>query len=142
MKEEALNKIKLLDEQRRSLEEKQSMLKAKLDEFNQQNKDLIELINKIKEDINSNTESIKTFALEEFELTGSKKMYGGIGIRVMQSIDYDKDKAFQWAKEHSLCLKLDDSAFKKIAKTQDIEFVTVTENPTVTFPSVITFNEE
>lgn len=117
-------------------------LNEKRELFNEQNKQLIEDIKASEEMLNTQKDIVKQIALEEFIATGNKKLYGGIGIRVTQSLEYDTDKAFQWAKEHSLCLKLDESAFKKIAKTQPIEFVTTMEVPTVTFPAVIKLEEE
>lgn len=82
-------------------------------------------------------ETIQDEALETFAVTGEKKMFGGIGIQVRTNIEYDKGLAFDWSKEHNLCLKLDDSAFKKLAKTNAIDFVSVTEKTVVTFPAQI-----
>ena len=105
--------------------------------FEEENKELIERISKLSEELSVDKERIKVQAEEEFKVTGNKKLLGGIGIRVGIRINYEREKAFTWAKEHSLCLSLDERGFEKIAKTQDIDFVSKEEKLTVTFPQKI-----
>ena len=81
-------------------------------------------------------------AIIGFRQDGEKKRLGGLGIRVMQDLAYEDKDALNWAKEHSLCLKLDSSAFKKIAKTQDFDFVQKLDRISVTFPKEINLEEE
>ena len=82
-------------------------------------------------------ERIKVIALEEYNKTKKKSLLGGIKIQETKVYNYDDEKAFEWAKEHSLCLQLDTKAFKKIISSQDLGFVTKDIENKVTFPSVI-----
>ena len=100
-----------------------------------QQREIQEQINGCKEILTENAES-------GYAKDGEKKRLGGIGIRVMTNLEYSEEAAFTWAKEHSLCLKLDASAFKKIAKTQDIGFVKKSDKVCVTFPSEIKLEEK
>ncbi len=86
-------------------------------------------------------ETLTEQAIKGYERDGEKKRLGGLGIRLMQDLSYEDKDAFGWAKEHSLCLKLDSSAFKRIAKTQDLDFVEKLERVCVTFPKEIILEE-
>lgn len=77
---------------------------------------------------------IEEIAEEEFIATGKKKFFNCIGIRVMTDLEYNEEVALSWAKEKDLCLKLDIAAFKKLAKTNQLEFVTKKERVQVTLP--------
>jgi len=79
---------------------------------------------------------IREEAIKIYQETGNKKI-GQIGIRIMQILDYSEEEAFNWAKEHGLCLNLDKKNFEKLAKTQDIEFVKISEKATATIPTKI-----
>ena len=125
------------------LEIRKQDYKQRQEEFEKENNIIIQNIKDSNEIINSYKETIKTQALEEYKQNIScKKLYGGIGIRVGTDINYDEKLAFKWAEEHKLCLTLDKKEFDKIAKTQEIEFVTKEEKITVTFPSIITIGDE
>jgi len=75
---------------------------------------------------------LREMALETYAETGEKAVAPGIGIRVMTRLNYENQKAMEWAIEHKLALKLDSSAFEKIAKTSTLPFVTITEEPQAT----------
>jgi ribosomal protein S25 len=133
--------INEIGEQLREYVEKESTLRLlketlqeKKKQFEEQNKEIIERIKEIDE----RTEYIKSIAKEEaikeFQATGNKKLSYGLGIRVGVEIYYPEEQAFNWAKEHKLCLKLDTKAFENLAKTQEIEFVEKKEKITATFP--------
>ena len=77
-----------------------------------------------------------------FLVDGLKSREGGLGIRVMNTIEYDEDVALSWAKDHNLCLSLDVKSFKSLAKTQDFDFVKHDERVSVTFPKVIDVSSE
>ncbi len=97
---------------------------------------------RIREKISGCKEILWKDAEEGYTKDGNKQRLGGLGIRIMTNLEYDADEAFKWAEEHSLCLKLDELAFKKVAKTQDIDFVTKSEKITVTFPKEIVIGED
>ena len=73
-------------------------------------------------------------AIAEFEKTGSKKMWGGIGIQEKPSMTFDAVKALAFAKEKDMFLILDEATFKKAAPTLGLDFVKIEKAPAVTFP--------
>ena len=75
---------------------------------------------------------LREMALQVYAITGETTVAPGIGIRVRTCLNYEAKEAMDWALEHKLALKLDVSNFEKIAKTSNLPFVTVTEEPTVT----------
>jgi hypothetical protein len=134
MNEENLIELK---EKMEELESFKEVVALKRAEFNKQIEGLLCSQEEIEKEIISIKEKISKEALVEFNTTGNKKLTGGIGVRETNKISYPADKAFGWAKEHGLCLSLDQKAFEKIADSQDIDFVIKTKEPTVTFPKVI-----
>ena len=75
---------------------------------------------------------LRDLALKSYAITGEKIVAPGVGIRVMTRLYYEGYKAMDWAMEHKLALKLDSSAFEKIAKTNNLPFVTISEEPSAT----------
>lgn len=119
------------------LETRTAELKAKEEEFERS----IEPIRARKAEIQKQIDEMKgilsTEALQEFEETNKKQLTGGLGIREMQTLEYEESKAFDWSKEHNLCLKLDKTAFEKVAKTTQLDFIKYGTKKTVTFPAEI-----
>lgn len=115
---------------------KQELKNAK-DDFDMENKALIENIEIRFAEMDSYKSGLKERALVDFQETGNKKLLGGIGIREGTSLRYDDILAFNWAKKHDLCLQLDKKEFEKLAKTQDINGVIKEDKITVTFPKEI-----
>ncbi len=109
-------------------------IEVKRKEFDDANFELLQNYVEIRQRIIDEKGEISAEAIQEFEASGEKKLYGGIGIRVMTKLLYEETEAFDWAKEHDLCLKLDSKAFDKVAKAQEIDFVEKEEKATVTFP--------
>ena len=105
--------------------------------FDLENKSLLEKLVSTKDKINDLTTSIKEDGLIEFQETHLKKLTGGLGVRIMTELEYDEDKAFNWAKEHNLCLELNKKEFKNISKTQKLDFVVRFEKIIITFPKEI-----
>ncbi len=92
--------------------------------------------NLVKEQRESLEKEIRDEAIQKYNETGEKK-FGQVGIRIMSKYNYDELVAFSWAKSHDLCLKLDTTAFNKLAKSQQFDFVEVEEVPTATLPTEI-----
>jgi len=115
------------------------VLKGLQESFAEKHKDMITSMAENLEAISKLEESIKTKALDEYAADESKnkKLPFGVGIRVMKEVLFDDDLAMGWAKQTGLCLKLDVSGFKKIAKAQDIDFVTIKDKPSATIPTEI-----
>jgi len=80
-----------------------------------------------------------------FYQTGDKAPVKGVGIREMTKLEYDAGVAFNWALEHKMAVKLDVSAFEKIAKASPLAFVKTYQEPIATIAtnlsSVITGQE-
>ena len=76
--------------------------------------------------------SLREMAVETYRKTLGKDVAPGVGIRVMMKLEYDAKEAMEWAVKHALALKLDNAKFEKIAKTENLSFVTITEEPTAT----------
>ena len=75
---------------------------------------------------------LREMALQTYEETEDKQVAPGVGIRVRTVLNYESKDAMDWAVKHELALKLDSLAFEKIAKTSNLSFVTITEEPTTT----------
>ena len=116
-------------------------LTKKRTEFEEQNKELIERISKLSEELEGEKVIFSDLAKEEFKTNGKKQLIGGLGIRVGTDLEYDDVLALNWAKKHELCLSLNNSEFEKVAKTQEIDCVTNSEKVTVTFPKEINYEK-
>ena len=114
-------------------------LRTKREKFDEENKELIERINKLNIEQEVDKARFKEQAIELFEKTKEKKLIGGLGIREGTDLIYDQEEAFSWAKEHSLALSLDKRRFEQLAKTESIDFVKKEPKITVTFPKEIKF---
>ena len=124
---------------------KKEELKAKQEEFNKSNEDLIKEIFVLNDQIGIQKKQLSEDGLADFKETESKQLLGGLGIKVGTRLIYETDAAFKWAQEHNLCLvpiSLNKKEFEKIAKTQNIDCVTKEEKVTVTFPSEIKLGDD
>lgn len=123
------------------LREDKSGYKAEYDlkmaAFEEANKDLINNMEKINAQSTTMEDIIRTNSLDHYNLNKNKQVCFGVGIREMQNVLFDDDLAKAWAIQTGLCLKLDVPAFKKIAKVQDIDFVTIENKPAATIPTKI-----
>ena len=75
---------------------------------------------------------LREATIADYALTGNKSPEVGLGIRVKTCLAYEGKDAMEWAVEHKLALRLDTSSFEKIAKTNNLPFVTITEEPSAT----------
>lgn len=76
-------------------------------------------------------------ALAEFNVTGEKKLTGGIGIRCSTTLEYDKAKAEAFCKEKNLFMVMDIKSFEKAADGLGLDFVKRVPVNSVTFPKEI-----
>lgn len=137
MKQENLIELKNKSEH---LEELKGMLTKRQNEFETENKALIESIDQYENSCSEVKDWIRNEATQEFKDTGEKKLLGGVGIRVSTKLDYIEDEAMSWAKLHmSVAVKeiLDKKQFEAFAKTNDLDFVKKEEQVSVTFPKEI-----
>ena len=119
---EAREKSQLLSEERKSM----------YDTFISQHTDFFADVATAASEATEAEGQLRELALVAFKETGDKQVAPGIGIRVRQVLNYESRDAMEWAVKHELALKLDPSAFEKIAKTSNLSFVTITEEPTAT----------
>ena len=124
-------------ETNQQLEALKTDLRTKKELFEEQNKDTVNKINEMSEVLNQQKEIITTQAKEEYKQTSKKKLLGNIGIRIVKKLSYKANDALIWAKKHDMALSLDKKTFEKIAKTQPLPFVDITEDTKVTFPKEI-----
>ena len=141
MKEE---QIRLLKEESGRLAELKAQLSIIQEEnrnnFERDNAHLMTRLQEVEAEVNVIKEEVKLSALEDFKETGEKKLLGGIGIRIFMKLDYSEDAALKWAKENmQVAIKqaIDKRKFENFAKTAELDFVTVRQSTTVTFPKEI-----
>jgi len=137
MKQENIIQLKAT---RTNLDDLKVELAEKKQEFEEQNSELIEKIEKTTLDLNGCIDQVKVSAMEEFRETGEKKLLGGIGIRILTSLKYDEQAAIDWADaKMPVALKtiLDKKQFETYAKSTDLDFVKKVESICVTIPKVI-----
>lgn len=123
------------------LEALREMLEKLREEFNSNNKELLDSIEKVSNDEDEVKDKIRIEAVEEFDKTGQKKLLGGIGIRVLSKLIYSESDAMTWADENMpIAIKkvLDKKQFETFAKGTELEFVDKEEKASVTFPKEIT----
>ena len=105
---------------------------AKYKEWLDQN---TELLNGIKdlEEFQADAENyLRQLTLKAYAETGNKALAKGVGIREVTKLAYEANDAYRWAVTHEMALKLDTSAFEKIAKINAPDFVTITTEPQAT----------
>lgn len=112
-------------------------LLIKREAFDNENKETTTRITELQDQLENQKAVIITQAKEEYEETAEKKLLGNIGIRIVKKLSYEPNEALTWAKAHDLALSLDKKTFEKIAKSQEMPFVDITEDVTVTFPKEI-----
>jgi hypothetical protein len=135
-----LKKLKFLLAKKQEISERISNAKTEFERTIQSDLDELSEIS-ISIDIGKN--KIRDQAEVEFRLNpNSKKMAGGISVRIIKKLEYDFDKAFSWARDHDICLMLDKSAFEKIAKIQNIDFVSEVDDIVTCFPKKNNLEEE
>lgn len=107
---------------------------ALLDMLRDQYADLLHQIDEAKIDAREAEDALRAAALAQYEATGKKTLGHGVGVRVQKRLVYDKDAALRWAYANRKALALDTKAFEQIAKGEDLDFVEVVEEATVTLP--------
>ncbi len=130
--EELKEQIQVVIEARERARETNALRVASYNQWVEANQQLLDR-ESIAKSVCLETEAIlREFALQAYAETGDKAVAPGIGIRIMSRLGYDSKEAMGWAMEHKLALKLDASAFEKIAKMSNLPFVTTTEEPQAT----------
>jgi len=133
MKEEIV-KLKEKSDLLESLKEEKKIIQ---DKFLEENKVLFNNIKLIEDEVHWLKEKVGNNCLQEYTISKNKTFYGGIKIKEYSNIEYDEKEALKWAKEKDMFLSLDKKAFEKAVDSLDLEFVTVSKQPKVTYPKII-----
>lgn len=80
-------------------------------------------------DVGDAEEAIRTAALDLYESNGHcKQVHPAVTVKVLKRLEYDAGDALEYARQHlPQALKLDRSAFEKVARVVEPDFVTVSE---------------
>lgn len=125
---------------RKTLATLKSEMEAKQKEFDAQNADLVKRLKEASLSVSVTESAIREVAIAEFDATGNKKPFAGIGVRVSKSLSYPEDAAFKWAEVNAPLLierSLSKKAFAGLMATLEgsdklPEFITVTDVKTAT----------
>lgn len=96
------------------------------------NRTLLDSIASAKEMVVGGESALRELAIQEYNDTGIKALAEGVGVREVTNYEYDPAEALEWAVEHKMALKLDETAFKKIVKATPLPFVNATIKPQAT----------
>lgn len=142
------DKLRQLAELNRSLEENQVWLETKEENLKRlpEYQDVESVRNErdnLKAEIDTVRAEVNALTLESYLLTDNKKPAPGVGIRIVKTMEYSEQVAFDYCfgNLHE-ALKLDKRTFEKYAKgVQDVkplDFVTFDEKVTATIASDLT----
>lgn len=124
--------IKVVAGARRLSKEKADKRKAMYDVFIGLNTDFFAEVVTAASMVSEAEDKLRELTLKAYAETGDKAPAVGVGIRERIVLTYDNKVAFDWAKAHKMALKLDLSAFEKIAKADPPDFVKITTEPIAT----------
>jgi len=112
----------------------ESMLSIEKVKYEESIKSLLAKKEEITKNIETQKEAVKTEALQEYIISNSKKLYGGIGVQERNEVTYDEVAVLDWCKEKKMFLTLDKKAFEKVAENIGAPTVVVSKKTIVTFP--------
>lgn len=121
--EELKEQIKVVVEARREYQEMADKKKAFYDEFQTKHCDFFGDVASAAIIVSEAEDILRELTLQNYKETGNKAPEPGVGIREVSKLLYDPKTALNWAIEHKMALKLDTSAFAKIAKASPPDFV-------------------
>lgn len=96
------------------------------------NAGLINVIAHRTNEINDLEAQVKAHALNVYLLTGDKRPYPGVEVKLFATLDYKLEDALPWAQTHQMALELNKRVFEAIASGpagQSMAFVTRGEEP-------------
>ena len=98
-------------------------------QWEEKHKTLLTAVEDIKVTVQVEEEKLRELTLQAYAETGNKAPAPGVGIRERIVLTYETKIAFDWAKAHRMALRLDTTAFEKIAKVDPPDFVKITTEP-------------
>ena len=84
---------------------------------------MIQEVNRASVEVTEVETKLREMTLQVYAETGNKVPAPGVAVREITRLEYDPQVAFLWAQDHHMALKLDASAFEKIAKASPLDFV-------------------
>ena len=132
MIEQLKEQIKVVVEARRKATKLKDRRNTLLEVWNKANQELFDALTQAGAEVAEVEARLRELTLQAYALTGDKAPAIGVGIREVTKLEYDTRVAFDWAVEHTMALKLDTSAFEKIAKVSPPSFVKVFSEPQAT----------
>lgn len=130
--DDLMNQVRRLHEARERYADAKAVLDAAKYEWEQQHMAEIEEIAKAAGERDAIEGRLRTMAVAAYKETGERKPAPGVEVKMFDTIDYNREAAFEWAKEHGLALRLDDAAFRNIAKAQKLPCVRYGTEPKAT----------
>lgn len=130
-----LTRVQELAALRNVAEQRKAALAAEREGFERQFADVIAAANEAAAAVATAERDVRALAEAEYKETQEKRPAPGIVVQERNSLVYDDDAAFAWAKETGMALtpeSLDRKAFEKIAKATAIPFVAVVVEPKIT----------
>lgn len=108
-------------------------------QWEQDNAELLAEHNHIIEKARSVESELRNAIKDAYVADPTKKTVAtGLSVRVTKRPLYDTEKAFQWALNHKLALKLDNKAFEKIAgSASDVDFIVYSEKITAVIAKAV-----
>ena len=103
-----------------------------LEAWNKNNQELLDDLTQAGAGVAVEESRLRELTLKVYSETGNKSPAEGVGVREITKIEYDAQVAYGWAVEHRIALKLDVSAFEKVAKASPLDFVRVYQEPQAT----------
>lgn len=88
-----------------------------------ENKALLDLASFTAKNVEDAEAVLRELTLKVYAETWNKSPAPGVGVREVTKLEYDAKVALIWATDHRMALKLDTSAFEKIAKASPLDFV-------------------
>jgi len=129
---ELLEQIKAVAEARQIKAEIDQQVKDSRAKWEAENQGLLDQQRSLAEEVAGCESMLRDLTLKAYQETGNKAPAPGVGIREVTKLEYDAKKAFDWAIQHAMALKLDTATFEKIAKASPPEFVKIHTDPQAT----------
>lgn len=112
-------------------------IKKREDELKEELKNDKEKLALLKSQFDTTNADIYELGKEYFKETTNKNLVGGYKVQERKKIEYDETKALTWAKEKDMFLSLDKKSFEKAVEGLNLDFVTISKEPSLAIPKEI-----
>ena len=127
-----LEQIQIVARARKAAQEAREIKDIAKNEWEQQNSEMLATVSSTAAVVEIQEEILRELTLKAYNETGNKSPAVGVGIREVTKLTYDSKVAFEWGVDHKMAIKLDTSAFEKIAKASSLPFVQIHQEPQAT----------